>query len=158
LQLAMNAGHASVIVSSRHPGRSAKAAGLNDAPGAGCAGGADGFAGGSTTGVGGFCATGAGFVSTGAFCPGGFSVTVVGGVLHAAASETRAMAAGRASADWILRRASFMMAASIPSRFSMALFLFVLEAVVALALLLGIVWWTWPRKPKDPPRQPPREG
>jgi hypothetical protein len=22
-----------------------------------------------------------------------------------------------------------------------------LEAAVALALLLGIVWWTWPRKP-----------
>jgi hypothetical protein len=25
-----------------------------------------------------------------------------------------------------------------------------LEAGVALALLLGIVWWTWPRKPKNP--------
>jgi hypothetical protein len=30
----------------------------------------------------------------------------------------------------------------------MDLLLLVLEAAVALALLLGIVWWTWPRKPK----------
>ena len=28
---------------------------------------------------------------------------------------------------------------------SMELFLLLLEAGVALALLLGIVWWTWPR-------------
>jgi len=27
----------------------------------------------------------------------------------------------------------------------MELFLLLLEAGVALALLLGIVWWTWPR-------------
>ena len=27
---------------------------------------------------------------------------------------------------------------------------FILEAAVALALLLFIVWWTWPRKPKPP--------
>jgi hypothetical protein len=27
-----------------------------------------------------------------------------------------------------------------------ALFWLILEAAVALALLLGIVWWTWPRK------------
>jgi hypothetical protein len=27
----------------------------------------------------------------------------------------------------------------------MDLFLLLLEAGVALALLLGIVWWTWPR-------------
>jgi hypothetical protein len=26
-----------------------------------------------------------------------------------------------------------------------------LEAGVALAILLFIVWWTWPRKPKTPP-------
>lgn len=25
-----------------------------------------------------------------------------------------------------------------------------LEAGVALAILLFIVWWTWPRKPKQP--------
>jgi hypothetical protein len=31
----------------------------------------------------------------------------------------------------------------------MDLFLLLLEAGVALALLLGIVWWTWPRKRKD---------
>ena len=24
-----------------------------------------------------------------------------------------------------------------------------LEAGVALALLLGIVWWTWPRRPRE---------
>jgi hypothetical protein len=39
----------------------------------------------------------------------------------------------------------------------MALFLLLLEAGVALALLLGIVWWTWPRKPKDARRQRPPE-
>ena len=31
----------------------------------------------------------------------------------------------------------------------MDLFWFLLEAGVALALLLGLVWWTWPRKKKD---------
>ena len=30
----------------------------------------------------------------------------------------------------------------------MELFLLLLEAGVALALLLGIVWWTWPRARK----------
>jgi hypothetical protein len=41
----------------------------------------------------------------------------------------------------------------------MTLFLLLLEAGVALALLLGIVWWTWPRKPKEPPRErPPERG
>ena len=35
----------------------------------------------------------------------------------------------------------------------MTLLLLILEAAVALALLLGIVWWTWPRKPKAPPRE-----
>jgi hypothetical protein len=29
--------------------------------------------------------------------------------------------------------------------FSVDLLLLLLEAAVALALLLGIVWWTWPR-------------
>jgi hypothetical protein len=32
---------------------------------------------------------------------------------------------------------------------SMDLLLLVLEAAVALLLLLGIVWWTWPRQRKD---------
>lgn len=31
----------------------------------------------------------------------------------------------------------------------MDLVLLLLEAGVALALLIGIVWWTWPRKRKD---------
>ena len=31
----------------------------------------------------------------------------------------------------------------------MELLLLLLEAGVALALLLGIVWWTWPRKRGD---------
>ena len=35
----------------------------------------------------------------------------------------------------------------------MELFLLLLEAGVALALLLGIVWWTWPR-----PRKKDDEG
>jgi hypothetical protein len=32
----------------------------------------------------------------------------------------------------------------------MTLLFLVLEAAVALALLLGIVWWTWPRKRNEP--------
>jgi hypothetical protein len=39
----------------------------------------------------------------------------------------------------------------------MALFLLLLEAGVALALLLGIVWWTWPRKRGEPPPRKPEE-
>jgi hypothetical protein len=39
----------------------------------------------------------------------------------------------------------------------MTLLLLVLEAAVALALLLGIVWWTWPRKRKEPPSRTPEE-
>jgi hypothetical protein len=35
--------------------------------------------------------------------------------------------------------------AAIPDTRSMALFWLLLEAAVALALLLFIVWWTWPR-------------
>jgi hypothetical protein len=35
-------------------------------------------------------------------------------------------------------------------RLLMTLLLLLLEAGVALALLLGIVWWTWPRKSKAP--------
>jgi hypothetical protein len=30
------------------------------------------------------------------------------------------------------------------------MFWLILEAAVALAILLFIVWWTWPRKPKPP--------
>ncbi len=30
------------------------------------------------------------------------------------------------------------------------MFWLLLEAGVALAILLFIVWWTWPRKPKPP--------
>ena len=34
---------------------------------------------------------------------------------------------------------------SVPLHAFMDLFYLLLEAGVALALLLGIVWWTWPR-------------
>jgi hypothetical protein len=34
----------------------------------------------------------------------------------------------------------------------MTLLLLLLEAGVALALLLGIVWWTWPRKSNEKAR------
>jgi hypothetical protein len=41
----------------------------------------------------------------------------------------------------------------------MTLLLLILEAAVALALLLGIVWWTWPRKRKEPSgERPPESG
>ena len=39
----------------------------------------------------------------------------------------------------------------------MDLILLLLEAGVALALLFGIVWWTWPRKRTDDPTQRRRE-
>jgi hypothetical protein len=29
------------------------------------------------------------------------------------------------------------------------LFWFVLEAAIAIVLVVGIVWWTWPRRGKD---------
>ena len=41
------------------------------------------------------------------------------------------------------------MAASISFRFPMDLVWLLLEAGVALALLLWIVWWTWPRAKKN---------
>jgi len=34
---------------------------------------------------------------------------------------------------------------------------FVLEAISAGALLLFIVWWTWPRKPPDKKDNDPRD-
>ncbi len=30
---------------------------------------------------------------------------------------------------------------------------FVLEALAATALLVLVVWWTWPRQPKDDPHR-----
>lgn len=39
----------------------------------------------------------------------------------------------------------------------MELLLLALEAGVALLLLLGIVWWTMPRKPKEPGARTPDE-
>jgi len=35
------------------------------------------------------------------------------------------------------------------------MFWLLLEAGVALAILIFIVWWTWPRTPRDKDRQPP---
>jgi membrane protein required for beta-lactamase induction len=39
----------------------------------------------------------------------------------------------------------------------MELFWLLLEAGVALALLLLIVWWTWPRRSHDPQHEKPPE-
>ncbi|HEX9571695.1 MAG TPA: hypothetical protein VF969_05515 [Burkholderiales bacterium] len=41
---------------------------------------------------------------------------------------------------------------------SSGLWIFLLEAGVALALLAFIVWWTLPRKPKSGDRAPERPG
>jgi hypothetical protein len=38
---------------------------------------------------------------------------------------------------------------SVKQSLSVDLLLLILEAAVALALLLGIVWWTWPRVRED---------
>jgi len=35
---------------------------------------------------------------------------------------------------------------------------FLLEAGVALAILLFIVWWTWPRKPRPPAKRDSGRG
>lgn len=35
------------------------------------------------------------------------------------------------------------------------MFWLLLEAGVALAILIAIVWWTWPRTPRDKDEQPP---
>ena len=37
------------------------------------------------------------------------------------------------------------------------MFWLLLEAGVALVLLLLIVWWTWPRPPRDKQDDPPRD-
>ena len=72
---------------------------------------------------------------------------VTGGVLHAAASMMSAIAQARGSGAWIFFRGSRMMR-RVYRRTFVDLFLLLLEAGVALALLIGIVWWTWPRKRK----------
>jgi hypothetical protein len=33
-----------------------------------------------------------------------------------------------------------------------------LEIGLGLALFIGIVWWTFPRAPRHPPKQPPQDG
>jgi len=35
------------------------------------------------------------------------------------------------------------------------MFWLLLEAGVALAILIAIVWWTWPRAPRDKDGRPP---
>ena len=61
----------------------------------------------------------------------------------------------KARTKWIFTAASLIMAASIPS---MELLLLALEALVALLLLIGIVWWTMPRKRKDSPPDKPDQS
>jgi hypothetical protein len=125
-QLAMNADHASATASSRQPGSSPKAAGLNTTPGAlGALAGAllgsaldgafaDGVAGVGAAGAG-ACARGvAGGVALTGGCGAGAET---GGVVHAAASGNSAIKAKRAIREWILKSGSLIMAASIPSDF-----------------------------------------
>ncbi len=72
--------------------------------------------------------------------------------MHAAVSASNAQIVEGRHSDWIFATRSLMMAVSITSGIhpftAMELFLLLLEAGVALALLLGIVWWTWPRARK----------
>ena len=85
---------------------------------------------------------------------GGAVGVVEDGVVHAAAKRSVAHTDAHRESRWSFRAHSFMMAASIASPLSypvsMDLLWFLLEAGVALLLLLGIVWWTWPRGEKPP--------
>ena len=40
------------------------------------------------------------------------------------------------------------------TEYSQGMWIFLLEAAVALGLLLFIVWWTWPRSEKTDDREP----
>jgi hypothetical protein len=80
-----------------------------------------------------------------------------GGVAHALNRKIIAGAQARVSPEWILVDSSRIIAASIPSAFVMELFWLLLEAGIALLLLLGIVWWTWPRRRDDDPSTRERE-
>jgi hypothetical protein len=101
---------------------------------------------GSGTGAG--FAAGAGLgVGTGAttgFCGAGVS--------HPVSSETTAASAQHTRRGWIrgadwLKCGISSIARSIAPIFAMeSLFWFMLEAGVALLILILIVWWTWPRK------------
>jgi hypothetical protein len=70
-------------------------------------------------------------------------------------ASTHARIKIEAPTKWIFGAGSLIMAASIPSGLSMELLLLGLEALVALLLLIGIVWWTMPRKRKDSPPETP---
>ena len=99
---------------------------------------------------------GAGLTMGGGICAGvagAFEVDVV----HALAMTINTGAPARISAEWIFPGPSRIMARSIPSDLVMELFWLLLEAGVALLLLLGIVWWTWPRQRKDASRTPDAE-
>jgi len=101
-------------------------------------------------------AGGAGSVLEGTVFTAGTATGVAGGVgllsggaAHAVTSNRTAQGGSCESSAWSFPRRSFMIGQSITSRFLMDLLWFLLEAGVALSLLLGIVWWTWPRAPKD---------
>lgn len=175
----MNADHASLSVSSRQPGRSLHAAGLNIAPAlasaeaegvgadlgvrsGGAVGFADGAFGAGATGAGAtglLGAVGVG-VDSGVGCAtSGTTIGFLGALVHALkaiiAANIDACIDIEARTKWIFGAASLIMAASITSDLSMELLLLALEALVALLLLFGIVWWTMPRKRKDSPPDTP---
>jgi len=127
-------------LSSLQPGNSLNEAALKVAPDV-----LPGVAGAAVS-AGAGAAEGAGFTAgavTGA--AGGVGV-VGGGAAHAVKSKPTAHNCSFNSIEWSFRRQSFMIKRSITSRFFMDLLWFLLEAGLALSLLLGIVWWTWPRQ------------
>jgi hypothetical protein len=70
-----------------------------------------------------------------------------GGAAHAPSSSTAKPAASRLRAPRLLQ-------SSLPSRCP-AMWLLLLEAALALGLLVFIVWWTMFHRPK---RKPPRDN
>jgi hypothetical protein len=144
-QLAMKALHASLTLSSRQPGSSLQVTARNTAPDAGPGvAGKGGLGAGSAT-AGGFTAGATGAATGGGSCFFG------GAVVHAAASVISRQPHACKSRAWNFAARSFIIAASITSPFAflMDLLWLLLEAGVALALLLGIVWWTWPRRARE---------
>lgn len=142
MQLARKAVHASLTLSSRHPGSSLQVPARKIAGRTLEAAGIDG----------GVCAEGAGLGAASGNAPDRGAAGAAGAgacvVLQLAPTKIMRHAQKADPNPWSFSARCFMMAASInvPSAVSMDLLWLLMEAGVALALLLGIVWWTWPRR------------
>jgi hypothetical protein len=76
---------------------------------------------------------------------GSGGVTGFGAVTHPASAAARHAPAASHRATVTPRRANLPALLSLPT-FDRSMWLLLLEALLALAILLFIVWWTWPKK------------